>query len=176
MLAIVTPHSPAATALIWSVSPPLGARAKLATRPACPLLGPGLAFVRDDRRQQRQVVGVRARARAELALELRTGQIGIAADLTGLDLELVVDDDARAGREGEPVVGAQVGRYAAFEDFDLTGANRPSSCACASRAASTVSSSVGWTAIAFVAQALEQFLLLPSIRLILMPVCLVKSP
>ena len=33
MLEIVTPHSPAATDLIWSVSPPLGLRAKLATRP-----------------------------------------------------------------------------------------------------------------------------------------------
>ena len=30
---IATPHSPAATALSWSVSPPFGARAKLATRP-----------------------------------------------------------------------------------------------------------------------------------------------
>jgi hypothetical protein len=73
---------------------------------------------------------------------------------------LVVDDDAGAGREGEPV---SVRKWAGIRDsstWDLTGANRPSSSALARRAASTVMQDIGRAVGAFVADALDQLILL----------------
>ena len=112
------PHSPLATALIWSVSPPLGARAMLLTRPLQPGFGLLRAQVLVHRAEQRQVVRMRARARAQLALVARVGELLVGVDVVRLHGGLVVDDDARARREAEPlrtlavVLAAQMGRDA----------------------------------------------------------------
>jgi hypothetical protein len=103
------------------------------------------------------------------------GQVGVIFDIVGVDRVLGIDDDAGARREGEPVVGAQMGRNARFENFDLTGANSPSSCAWARRAASTVmSTSAGLLLPSFLMRSSSSSSL-PSMRLILMPVFLGES-
>ena len=63
-----------------------------------------------QRREQREVVRMAARARADLALVLRVGELLVGVDVLGLDLVLVVEDHAGTGREAIPgAVGGTVG-------------------------------------------------------------------
>ncbi|MNR19743.1 hypothetical protein D3C85_1365520 [compost metagenome] len=77
-----------------------------------------------DRAKQAQIVGVRARADAQLALELGVGQRFVGRHILRLDLDLVVDNDACARRQAKPrnaAVGrgcaAQIRRNHVFQHF-----------------------------------------------------------
>ena len=64
-------HSPAATARIWSVSPPCGARARLLPDAARPFLGSLLAENLDELGHQRDIIDVRGCAHADQCLHRR---------------------------------------------------------------------------------------------------------
>ena len=80
-----------------------------------PGLALGVAQALDHGGEQRQVVGVRARAGADQALELGVGQLLVGGHVGGLHAQRVVHDHAGAGRETGPGHavgcggGAQVG-------------------------------------------------------------------
>jgi hypothetical protein len=114
---MATPHSPAATDLIWSVSPPLGARAKFATRPrahssalASPRCGSGPTSARGCRGG--------ARAHADLALQLRPGKVLIVLHVFGPLRRLVGRrSPGRGWKRRTSPVAAQVGRNPLFQEF-----------------------------------------------------------
>jgi hypothetical protein len=60
---------------------------------------------------------MRAGTAAQLALEFRIGQRFIGRHILGLERAAVVDDDAGAGREGEPGIGMQMRRNARLQQF-----------------------------------------------------------
>ena len=78
--------------------------------------------------KQAQVVGVRTRANAELALVLGVSQLLIRVHVGFLDLDLVVNDDAGAGGQAKPrnaAIGcggaAQVGGNGVVQHLGLDG-------------------------------------------------------
>ena len=66
---------PRPRAFSWSVSPPFGVARDVRDHALGPLLGLLGAVVGDHRAHEREVVHVRARADADLALELRVGEV-----------------------------------------------------------------------------------------------------
>ncbi|MPN28225.1 hypothetical protein SDC9_175666 [bioreactor metagenome] len=72
--------------------------------------------MRDHRGEQRQVVGVRARTRAEFSLQFRVGEVAVVLHIGRGDFRLVIDDDAGTGGKGCPFGGAEVGRDAFLQN------------------------------------------------------------
>src|SRR3546814_18645389 len=67
-----------------------------------PLLGARFAMGGDEGAEQRLVVDVGAAADADLALPFGIGKVFVSLDRAGLNLCLVVVNDAGTGREAEP--------------------------------------------------------------------------
>ena len=95
--------------------PALGCAGKVGDDAPGPGFGLGIALMRDDRGHQREVVGMRSGARTHQALQFGIGEVGVVLHVFGLDAILGINDDPRPGREGEPVVSAQVRRNARFQ-------------------------------------------------------------
>jgi len=125
-----------------------------------PGFGPGLALMGDDRGHQRQVVGVRTRTRAQLALEVRVGQVVVGPDLFRLDGGLVVDDDPRPPGEGEPVFGAQVGGNPGIENLRIDRREQPQFVGLGQARGIDRQEDIGRAVAALVPDAFEEFIFL----------------
>ena len=140
--------------------PTLGRAGEVGDQATRPGFGLRLAVVGDQRAAERQVVRMRARAHADLALQRRVGEVLVVQDLLALESDLVVDDDAGAGRERVPVRRAQRGRHTRFqrggldrlEQAELVGDLQPRGV--------HRDQQVGGAGRAFVADALDQLVFL----------------
>jgi hypothetical protein len=117
---------------------------------------------------------VAARARTDLPFNCRIGQVFIVLHIFGLYGRLVGDDDPGAGGKGKPVRAAQVGRNALFQEFRLDRGEQAEFVGLGQARGIDREEDVGRAVGALVADALQQFVFLASMRLILMPVCFVK--
>jgi len=103
---------------------------------------------------------VGAGAGAHLALELGVGQVVVVLHVLGLHGALVIDDDPGPGGEGEPVVGAQIGRDTGFEDLGLDRGEQAQFVGQGQAGGVHRQQHVGGAVGAFVLDALQQFLFL----------------
>ena len=173
------PHSPEATALIWSVSPPLGERAMLSTMPlshasVC------LAQMLQHRAEQAQVVGVRAAADAQLALVLGIAQLLIGVDVFFFDAGFVIHNHAGAGGKAEPrralelALPRRLAGMASSSTLDLTGCKQAISRSRHKRRRVHQQNHIGRRCGALGLEPVQNACSSASTRLILMPVVLVK--
>ena len=103
---------------------------------------------------------MRTRARADLALELGVGEVGVALHVPGLEAVLGVNDDPGAGREGDPFVGAQVRRDARIERLGLDLGEQAELSRGRQAGGVDGDQDVGWAVGPLIFQALEEFFLL----------------
>ena len=71
----------------------------------------------DQRRAEREVVGMRARTHADLSFHFRAGEILVVLDIRRIHCRLVENNHPGAGGEGKPVRRTQVRRNALFQQF-----------------------------------------------------------